>query len=386
MKNQELTEAANSKTSNNKSCEYLSQLLASANITINGKNSWDIQIHDPKAADLILAQGSKGLGESYMAGMWDCQRIDELICLILHSKLDAKIKSLSTLWYSLRAQILNHQTRTRAWEVGETHYDIGNDFFAKMLDPYMTYTCGYWDKADNLNDAQLAKLDLVCQKLDLKPGMHVLDIGCGWGSFMHYAAENYGVTCTGVTISKEQAEYGQQLCQGLPVTFRLEDYRDLDKQYDAIVSLGMFEHVGRKNYRTYFEVARRNLKEDGLFLLHTIGGQIRDHHPDPWIDKYIFPNGEVPVLGQISDSLESLFVIEDVHNFGADYDKTLMAWHANFEKHWHEFKGQYSERFYRMWRYYLLVCAGSFRARSNQLWQIVLSPDGVKGGYQRPKL
>ncbi|NLY64038.1 MAG: cyclopropane fatty acyl phospholipid synthase [Alcaligenaceae bacterium] len=386
MKNQELSEASDYKIEKNKSFEYLAQMLSSTGITINGSKPWDIQIHNPKAADLILASGSLGLGESYMAGMWDCEQIDELINLILRSKLDSKIKNLHTLWYSLRAQILNHQTRTRAWEVGETHYDVGNEFFSKMLDPYMTYTCGYWDKADNLNDAQLAKLDLVCQKMGLQPGMKVLDIGCGWGSFMRYAAKHYDVECTGVTISKEQTEYGRKLCEGLPVEFRLQDYRDLNEQYDRIVSLGMFEHVGRKNYRTYFEVARRNLKPDGLFLLHTIGGQIRDHHPDPWIDKYIFPNGEVPVIGQISDAMESLFVIEDVHNFGADYEKTLMAWHANFEKHWPELKAQYSERFYRMWRYYLLVCAGSFRARSNQLWQFVLSPEGITGGYRRPKI
>ena len=186
MKNKELNEVRDQ--TKNKSYDYLSQILNSANITINGNNPWDMHIHDPKAADLILATGSLGLGESYMAGMWDCQQIDEFVHLILRSKLDSKIKNLYTLWYSLRAQILNHQTPTKAWEVGEIHYDVGNNFFAKMLDPYMAYTWGYWDKADNLDDAQLAKLDLVCQKLGLQPSMKVLDIGCGWGAFMRYAA------------------------------------------------------------------------------------------------------------------------------------------------------------------------------------------------------
>jgi len=368
------------------SVDHLSKLAATAGVTINGDAPWDLRLTDSRAADRILAQGSMGLGESYMDGQWECDQIDEMITRLLRHRIDDKVRTAATFWHVLRARFVNNQTRSKAWEVGEKHYDLGNEFFRDMLDARMTYTCGYWDNASTLDKAQEAKLDLVCQKLELKPGMTVLDIGCGWGSFMRFAAERYGVHCTGITISKEQAEYGKKMCEGLPVEFILQDYRDLRGQYDRIVSLGMFEHVGRKNYRTYFEAARKNLKDDGLFLMHSIGGKIRDHDPDPWIHKYIFPNGEIPVIGQVADHTEGLFLIEDLHNFGADYDKTLMAWHANFEKHWDKHASQYSERFYRMWRYYLLICAGSFRARDNQLWQFVLSPNGVTGGYRRPKL
>ena len=255
-----------------------------------------------------------------------------------------------------------------------------------MLDPRMTYTCGYWKDADNLADAQEAKLELICRKLQLMPGMRVLDIGCGWGSFMGYAAEHYGVSCVGVTISKEQAEWAQKRYAGLPLEFRLQDYRETNERFDRIVSIGMFEHVGRKNHRTYTEVAHRCLEDGGLFLLHTIGKNVRDTVPDPWIDKYIFPNGDLPSIGQIADAVDGLFVVEDLHNFGADYDRTLMAWHENFSSAWPNFSKNLGERFRRMWNYYLLSCAGAFRARDIQLWQWVLSKEGVSGRYDRPDI
>lgn len=202
---------------------------------------------------------------------------------------------------------------------------------------------------------------------------------------MKFAAENYGVSCVGVTISKEQAQVGAQRCQHLPVEFRLQDYRILDEKFDRIASVGMFEHVGPRNYRTYMKVAHRCLDEEGVFLLHTIGKNHKHSAPDPWIDKYIFPNGQLPTIGQIADASTGLFVTEDLHNFGADYDRTLMAWHANFEAAWPRFRAEMGHRFYRMWRYYLLSCAGAFRARDIQLWQFVLSKNGLSGGYRRPE-
>jgi len=255
-----------------------------------------------------------------------------------------------------------------------------------MLGPTMAYTCGYWadvEKDGDLNASQTAKLDLICRKLMLKPGMRLLDIGCGWGSLMKHAAAHHGVSCVGITISAEQAEHGRKLCADLPVEFHLMDYRQIEGQFDRIASIGMFEHVGHKNHRAFFEVARHALRDDGLFLLHTIGKNVRRDATDPWIDRYIFPNGDLPSLGQIADASEDGFVIEDIHNFGADYDRTLMAWHANFEASWPNFAERYGERFHRMWRYYLLACAGTFRARTTQLWQIVFSPHGVRGGYRR---
>ncbi|MDT8310382.1 MAG: cyclopropane fatty acyl phospholipid synthase [Methylophaga sp.] len=363
--------------------QLIADLLAKADIQIDGDRPWDIQIHNKNLAAEVLSRGNLGLGEAYMAGDWDAVHLDEFFNKILGAGLEKEINPMRLIGHILKAKLLNRQTEKRAWKVGEQHYDLGNDFYKSMLDSRMTYTCGYWDNVDNLEQAQEAKLDLICRKLDLQPGQRVLDIGCGWGSFMGYAAEHYGVECVGVTISQEQAAYAKLKYHDLPIEFRLQDYRQVDEQFDHIVSIGMFEHVGPKNYRTYFEVANRCLKDDGLFLLHTIGKNQRKGGVDPWIDKYIFPNGELPAIGQIGDSVDNLFVVEDLHNFGADYDKTLMAWHQNFEASWPQFKDELGKAFYRMWRYYLLSCAGAFRARDIQLWQWVLSKNGVAGGYKR---
>ncbi|SNY98881.1 cyclopropane fatty acyl phospholipid synthase [Halomonas sp. hl-4] len=363
---------------------FVADLLKQADIAINGHRPWDIQLKAPGVIDSALSRGNLGLGESYMNGDWDAKALDQFFYRLMRAQLHQRIRPTQLVYHSLRSRLLNRQNAKRAWEVGEKHYDLGNEFYAAMLDKRMTYTCGYWKDAASLDDAQEAKLDLICRKLGLQPGMQVLDIGCGWGSFMAYAAEHYGVECVGLTISKEQADFGKRLMKsGLPVEFRLQDYRDEIEQFDRIVSIGMFEHVGHKNYREYMEVASRCLKDGGLFLLHTIGKNLSITPSDPWIDKYIFPNGELPTLGQIINASESLFVVEDMHNFGSDYDKTLMAWHANFEANWPAFLDRFDETFFRMWRYYLLSCAGAFRARELQLWQFVLSKQGVVGGYER---
>lgn len=358
-------------------------LLSSAGIKINGDRPWDLRLHGPGVAERAFSTGNLGLGETYMDGAWDADALDEFFYRLLRSRVEKQVQPLRLVFHALRSRLINLQNVKRAWQVGEAHYDLGNDFYAAMLDPRMTYTCGYWAKANTLAEAQEAKLDLICRKLGLQPGMRVLDIGCGWGSFMGYAAEHYGVECVGVTISREQAAWASERYAGLPLEFRLQDYRELNEPFDRIASVGMFEHVGRKNHRIFMEVVHRCLADDGLFLLHTIGKNTRSGNPDPWIDRYIFPNGDLPAAGQIADAADGLFVIEDLHNFGADYDRTLMAWYANFERAWPQFVGQLDERFRRMWRYYLLSCAGAFRARHIQLWQWVLSKEGVEGGYSR---
>jgi cyclopropane-fatty-acyl-phospholipid synthase len=360
-----------------------SEILGEAGIRINGSADWDIQIHDSLVLKETFSRGNLGLGESYMDGAWDVERLDEFFARLLRSRATENIRPLGLILYAASVRLFNRQTMRRARQVGETHYDLGNEFYADMLDPRMAYTCGYWKDARNLAEAQEAKLDLICRKMGLEPGMRVLDIGCGWGSFMRFAAKRYGVKCVGVTISAEQARWSRERFPDADLDFRLQDYRMLNERFDRIVSIGMFEHVGHKNYRTYMEVAHRCLNDDGLFLLHTIGRNHRGGASDPWIDKYIFPNGELPSLGHIGDAIEGLFVAEDLHNFGADYDKTLMAWHENFERAWPKFEKQLGQRFYRMWRYYLLSCAGAFRARDLQLWQWVLSKEGVTGGYAR---
>jgi len=356
-------------------------LLAEAGIAVNGSRPWDIQVHHPRTFERFLARGRLGLGESYMDGWWDCHALDEFVHRALRADLVSHIDKKHFVLPIIRAKLFNLQRGRRAFEIGKAHYDLGNDVFETMLDSRLVYTCGYWDGVSTLDEAQEQKLDLVCRKTGLEPGMRVLDIGCGWGSFAKFAAERYGAEVVGVTVSREQVELGNRLCVGLPVELRLQDYRNVDETFDRVVSLGMFEHVGCKNYRRYFEVARRVLNDDGLFLLHTIGGKHTTTVTDPWIGKYIFPNSMLPSIAQIGAATEGLFVMEDWHNFGADYDKTLMAWWANFNAGWPALRDRYGERFYRMWRYYLLLCAGSFRARYNNLWQIVLSPRGVPGGY-----
>ena len=363
---------------------WVRRILEGSGVAVNGANAWDPQVHNDGFYRRVLSAGSLGLGESYMDGWWDCARLDEMYHRLLRVPAIRRRTFAAYLAPYFVAAVANLQSKSRAFEVGEKHYDIGNDLYRAMLDKRMIYTCGYWRDADNLDDAQAAKLDLICQKLQLKSGMRVLDIGCGWGGFAKFAAENYGVEMVGVTVSKAQVELGARACRGLPVELRLQDYRDLNEPFDAIASIGMFEHVGHKNYRTYMRVARRCLKDGGKFLLHTIGKNHSRLGVDPWIAKYIFPNGEIPSLRQISKALEELMVIEDVHNFGADYDKTLMAWFANFNANWQSHLSKnYSARFYRMWKYYLHVCAGAFRARDLQLWQIVISK-GDEGAYRRP--
>ncbi len=360
-------------------------LLALADVEIGGSRPWDLQVHDERLFDRVMAHGSLGLGESYMDGWWDCERLDEFFYRVLRARLEDRIRPLADGLRALRARLINLQRSARAFQIGERHYDIGNDLYRCMLDKRMIYSCGYWKDATTLDEAQEAKLDLVCRKLGLRPGMRVLDIGCGWGGAAQFAAERYGVEVVGVTVSEEQVKLARGLCQGLSVEIWLQDYREVTGEFDRVFSLGMFEHVGSKNYSTFMQVARRCLRDDGLFLLHTIGGNRSVSSTDPWMARYIFPNSMLPSAKQIAEAAEGVFVIEDWHSFGPDYDKTLMSWHRNFESGWESLRGRYDERFRRMWTYYLLSCAGSFRARKIQLWQIALSPGGLAGGYVAPR-
>jgi cyclopropane-fatty-acyl-phospholipid synthase len=359
-------------------------ILALAGVEINGSNPWDIAVHNDGFYRKVLTEGELGIGESYMDNWWDAGKVDELIFKIVSARLEEKVRlKFSIILKILSARIVNLQSKRRAFIIGEKHYDMGNDLFSLMLDKRMNYSCAYWKDTDNLEKAQEDKLELICRKILLEPGMRILDIGCGWGAFGKYAAEKYKAEIVGITVSKEQVELGRKLCEGLPVEFRLMDYRDLDEKFDRIVSVGMIEHVGYKNYRSFFEIASRCLNDNGLFLLHTIGNIKSEKSIDPWTDKYIFPNGILPSVAQIGKAIEKLFVMEDWHNFGKDYDKTLMAWYENFEMNWDKIKDKYSDRFYRTWKYFLLSAAGSFRTGiKNQLWQIVLSKNRVAGAYR----
>lgn len=363
---------------------WVEDWLACADIRINGGRSWDMLIRDDRLFARIAAKGTLGLGEAYMEGWWDCAALDEFFSRLLRHQ--RHYQKLSRTWAALlktiQGVVTNLQSTTRAFQIGKHHYDMGNDLYCAMLDDRLTYTCAYWKDAQSLNAAQEAKLELVCQKIGLSPGDSVLDIGCGWGSFLKYAAHKYGVHGTGITVAAEQVKLGRELCQGLPIDIQLRDYRGIVGTYDHIVSLGMFEHVGVKNYRTFMKVAARALKDGGHFLLHTIGTNTSSNTADAWITKYIFPNSMLPSIRHIGQASEELFVMEDWHNFGADYDRTLMAWFANFDRSWPTLQERFSPVFYRMWKYFLLSCAGSFRSRYLQVWQIVLSKLGVLGGYR----
>lgn len=356
-------------------------LLACADIQIDGDRDWDIVVKDDSFYGNLLKSGSLALGESYMQNMWECKHVDQFIFKILRSDLQNKYNKeivIAAAKEKFKGLFSQHSISSSKKDIHH-HYDIGNDLFENMLDKRMVYTCGYWKGAKDLDEAQEHKLELICQKIGLKPGMTLLDVGCGWGSFMKYAAEKYGVHCTGITLSQEQIKLGEKLCEGLPVKFLYNDYREFKGgQFDRIVSIGMFEHVGSENYKIFMKKMSEYLKDDGIFLLHTIGSSDSTEGTEPFTAKYIFPNGVIPKIKQIGAAMEDIFYMEDWHDFGPDYDKTLMAWHENFIKNWDNIKGNYTETFKRMWEYYLLSCAGAFRARDLSLWQILMTKKRVE--------
>jgi len=316
----------------------LVEILASADIRIGGGRPWDIRVHHERFYERVLAEGTLGFGESYMDEWWDCDALDAMCHRVIRAGIEERMPlNFRMLLTMMAAAIFNFQDKRGARRVGRQHYDLGNDFFEAMLDPAMQYSCAYFRGTEDLAVAQKLKLELICRKLGLQPGMRLLDIGCGWGGLAKHAAKYYECEVVGVTISREQQAYAEGFCRGLPVDIRLQDYRDVPGVFDRIVSVGMMEHVGYKNYRAYFKAASRCLEEDGLFLCHTIGNNRSTTHSDPWITRHIFPNSMLPSVFQVARAAEGLFVLEDVHNFGADYDRTLLAWEANFRQSWERF-------------------------------------------------
>lgn len=364
----------------------IESVLSEADIRLDGIRPWDLDVRDARFFRAVRRHGIIGFSEAYLNGWWECTAIDQLYDRLLRHDLLRHLRRhprVIARWLKERA--FNLQDRRGAARNVQRHYELGNDLFRATLDPRMTYSCGFWQRARNIDQAQEDKLELVCRKLNLQPGMRVLDIGCGWGSFARYAAECYGCPVTGITLSQQQVDYARRACDGLPVDIRLCDYRDMDERFDRIVSIGMFEHVGSKNYRTFMRAAQRCLEPDGLFLLHFFATQrswpnLLDSEV-MWITRYIFPGMVVPSLAQVGAAVDGVFVTEDLHNFGADYDPTLMAWHANFQRNWPAIADRYGERFYRLWTLYLLSCAGAFRCRKYQVWQLVFAPAGVPCGY-----
>jgi cyclopropane-fatty-acyl-phospholipid synthase len=363
-------------------------VLDSADVRVDGGRPWDIRVHDARFWDRVVSDGTLGLGESYMDGWWDCDALDEMMSRALRAGGEAAIeRNWRTAFHALRARILNLQTRRRARQVARRHYDVDDRLYMSFLDPYNQYTCAYFKDlpADALDRAQEAKMDLICRKLKLKPSDRVLDIGCGWGGLARWMAERHGCRVTGINIADGQVEYARRHVPGKTVEIVRMDYRDLPSAYpgafDKVVSVGMIEHVGWKNHGALFRAARSTLRRDGLFLLQTCGQDVSRPIAEPWIDRYIFPNGCVPSPAQLTSAAEGSFVLEDWHSMGPHYDRTLMNWWQRFERAWPGFREQYGDRFFRMFRYYMLSCAGAFRARQMQLFQAVWSPEGLAGGY-----
>jgi cyclopropane-fatty-acyl-phospholipid synthase len=360
---------------------FIREQLAKAGVTINGPEAWDLQVRDACAYIRILRNGTIGFGEAFMEGLVDCERFDLLAERAFRANLSKQFEVRAALVHSVKVRLNPFGSRHRSFEIGEAHYDAGNDFFESLLDPYMAYSCGYWERAETLDAAQRDKLDLICRKLRLEPGMRVLDIGSGWGSFARYAAEHYGVSIVGITVSRQQIEFATRVCSGLPVSFRYLDYRDIDESFDRVVSVGMFEHVGRRYYDNFFAACERCLKPSGILLLHTIGQQ-QERPVNAWYNKYIAPGAEIPTIRNIVESARSGLVLEDLHTFyGVHYDKTLMAWSANLDAAWSRLKETYDEPFYRMWKMYLQGCAAGFRTDLLRVWQFVFSRGGIPGGY-----
>lgn len=360
------------------------RLLARAGIRVNGDQPWDISVHDRRFYRRVLAHGALGLGESYMDGLWDCDRLDLLVCRLLRSGLHRHGQRDPWFFlYRLVSPLINHQSRHRSRTVGRRHYDIDPELYRLMLDREMIYSCGYWARARDLDTAQTDKLELIARKLELRPGMRLLDIGCGWGGLLRHAHLTRGVEGVGITISRRQAELARQRCHGLPIRILCQDYRDIQGQFDRAVSVGMFEHVGPGNYAAYMRIVHDHLVDDGRFLLHTIG--VTGNRPgiDPWVIRYIFPNAVLPTAASICNTACPPFLLADWHNLGDDYIKTLAAWHHNFNQHWETLSSRHDERFRRMWNYFLLYFMGGFRARHIQPWQIVLSKQSAPAPCSR---
>jgi cyclopropane-fatty-acyl-phospholipid synthase len=367
--------------------KIVTDTLSRAGIRINGSNPWDVRVNDDRFFSRAL-RGSLGFGESYMDGDWDADELDALFRRVMRMKLTrSPLVIVNRIWSDIRARLTNLQTRSGSRAIAEAHYDLDHRLYKEFLGPYNQYTCCFFNKAKTLQTAEIEKLEMLCNKLGLSAGDKVLDIGCGWGGFAKYAAETRGCSVTGVSISTEQIAYAREYTSGLPVKIIEADYRDLPEMYggqhfDKVLICGMLEHVGYKNYRNIFSIIHHLLKDEGKFLLHTIGNNQTTAVVDPWIEKYIFRNSMAPAMGQLAEAFEGLLVVQDWENYGLYYAPTLAAWQQNFEKNWEtisaiETERPFDERFRRMFNYYFLSCKAAFETENLHLWHVVLTKHGL---------
>jgi cyclopropane-fatty-acyl-phospholipid synthase len=375
----------------------VTDLLSRAGVTINGTEPWDIRVNDDRFYQRTM-RGSLGFGESYMDGDWDAVELDELFRRIIRMKITRSlVVGLNRIFLDAKSRLKNLQTRNGSLAIAEAHYDLDHRLYENILGPYNQYTCCFFNNSQTLEEAEVEKLEMICNKLDLQPGDQVLDIGCGWGGFAKYAAQTRSCHITGISISKEQIVFAREYTDGLPVEIIELDYRDLPKRFaaghfDKVLICGMIEHVGYKNYRGIMKVIDRVLKDDGRFLLHTIGNCKNTTVVDPWIEKYIFRNSMVPSMAQLVKAFEGLFVLQDWENYGHYYAPTLAAWQKNFEANWQKIKAldtakKFDEKFRRMFNYYFLSCKAGFETEHINLWHLVLTKEGKGTGvYERVNL
>lgn len=355
----------------------LTNWLEDAGIHVNGPASHDIRVHDKRFYWRTLAHGSLGFGEAFMDGWWSCEDLEEMVFRLIRSEVRRRAYrhpgAVALEWLN---RIRNDQNRRRSLRAPRRHYDFDNEMFQAFLGRYMNYSCGYYAGTGDLDEAQILKMDIICRKLDLQPGEHLLDVGGGWGEFALYAAKHYGVHVTSVNISEEQMRFARRRCAGYDVDVVRSDYRDIAGQYDKVAAIAMFPHVGHRNHRTFMQAMYRALKPGGTFLIESTMNTATTTAGDPWIDRYIFPGLLMPSGSQICAAMEGLFVIEDLHNFGPHYVKTLRAWNANFQNAWGRFAARHDERVRRMFEYFFLISAALFRARTMEYWHLVLTRQG----------
>jgi cyclopropane-fatty-acyl-phospholipid synthase len=351
------------------------ELVVAAGVRIGA----ELKVNDPTMWGDWAGRGMLGIGESYMQGKWDSPCLDRVMSKLANLPAGAKRRIFSS-WKSKAiialASMTNAQKPSRELQVARGHYNLGNEFFHSWLDPHMQYSCASWKDAVTLEQAQAKKMELIAEKLQLRPGLRVLDIGCGWGGLGRYFIKEYGVTVTGVNISSEQVNWCRSKAaeEGLSDSFDIREmsYRDIRGTWDRIVCVGMIEHVGPKNYPEFFKICGHSLASNGLLLLQTIGSNTsREVLNDRWITTYIFPNGTLPSISQIARAVEKRLVIEDLQNLGPDYDRTLMCWHERFQRAKPGLK--LDPVFERMWDFFLLYTASGFRERKTQLWQFVMT-------------
>ena len=364
------------------------KLLDPAGIEINGKNPWDPQVKNERIYKRLKRGRSLALGESYVEGWWDCEALEEFFYRIISYAIKSE-RDLSgrpkdfreSFFYRFKPRLFNQQTFKRSEVVAKKHYDAGNDLYRLMLGKDMQYTCAYWQNAKTLDEAQRNKLNLICRKMKLQPGMKILELGGGFGGLARFMAKYYDCSVTIYNIAQEQIKFAREFTEGLKVKIIENDYRVAEGLYDRVAAVGLCEHVGYKNYRILMQTAYRCLKDEGLFFIHTNGSNDTIVHYEPWMAKYIFPNSMIPSATQLTQAFDGLFMLEDWHVLSGNYNKTLMAWYNNFINNWYRIKDQYSNSFYRVWRYYLLFSAASHRTRGAQLWHLVLSKNAMGTTY-----